>query len=169
MRNIDLSRYAPAGFDWKRELKWCCAGGAASLLYSLTFFNRFSSALRQLYDRNWRGEGKKLLEGAVMADFREVLGSSLTLFFALALCMLLVCVVHYAYHYRGSKSAYLMRRLPDRWDWHRRCLGIPVAAALLSLLAAFLLLLVYYWVYMTFTPGGCLASGQWQKIWRSMR
>ena len=73
---------------------------------------------------------------------------------------------HYAYHYQGSRSVYLMRRLPDRWEYHRRCLAIPAAtvAATAVLLAGSLAL--FYGAYMLFTPAACVVPGQWAEIWR---
>jgi len=32
---------------------------------------------------------------------------------------------------------------------------------------AFVLLLVYFAVYMIFTPGQCLTPGQWTKLWEA--
>ena len=73
---------------------------------------------------------------------------------------------HYSYHYRESKSIYLMRRLSDPWELHRRCLTLPVVGVGLALLVAFVLLMLYFAVYMGVTPEECLTPHQWQKIWR---
>jgi uncharacterized membrane protein YqhA len=86
-------------------------------------------------------------------------------FLILALCMLALIVYHYAYHYQGSKSIYLMKRLPNRWEMHRRCITLPLLAALICLIAAIAFLLIYFGIYMVFTPKECLTLGQWQKIW----
>ena len=83
-----------------------------------------------------------------------------------SLCLVLLAAYHYAYHRQGSKSIYLMRRLPSKLELHRRCLTLPIAGILIALLTAFLLLLIYYAVYMNVTPAECLMPGQWQKLWR---
>ena len=63
-------------------------------------------------------------------------------------------------------SIYLMRRLPDRWELHRRCLVFPFAGLVLCVAAAFLTVVLCYACYMIATPEICLTPGQWQKYWR---
>lgn len=164
-RRLDMERLSPAGYNMRMELKYFAGGLIVSFVYSLNYVFRFLSARRSLY-YYLRTTGEWVLrEGAVMKDFAALLGSSLLLFRVLALCMALTAALHYAYHRRGSRSDYLMRRLPDRWEMHRRCLTIPVCTALISLTAWFALLLIYYGLYMLATPGQCLAPGQWAKLW----
>lgn len=159
----DLSRYAPPGMDIKVEKRVMGWGMTFSALFSLSFFLRFSDGLKRLYWNN--GAGRTLKANAVMPDFAQLLGGALLGFLILALCMAAFIPIHYAYHHQGSKSVYLMRRLPDRWERHRRCWTLPLCAVLLCLAAAFVLLLIYFAVYMLATPKACLTPGQWRKIW----
>ena len=53
-------------------------------------------------------------------------------------------------HYRGSRSIYLMRRLPDRWELWRRCLTLPLIGLAAALVIALGLSAVYFWVYETY-------------------
>ncbi len=163
MTRPDLSRLAPPGLALKPEKQLFGWGMALSALFSLQFFTRFADAREKLYWKN--GPQRELMEGAVMEDFRALLGPSLAGFLVLAVCLAALIGVHYAYHYHGSRSIYLMRRLPHRRELHRRCLTLPLAGIVLCLAAAFLVLCLFYLVYMTFTPEVCLAPGQWQKIW----
>jgi len=165
MKRIDLARYAPPGFDltFDRTLFGC--GMVVAFLYSMRFFERFSDMHRVLYEV-WTGTEKTLREGAEMADFSFVLGRSLFLFYILAFAMLATAALHYSYHRQGSRSIYLMKRLPSRWELHRRCLTIPIVAAAICLLTAFVLMLFYFWYYMVATPEQCLTPDQWEKIWR---
>ncbi len=162
---IDLSRYAPPGFPLKPELQFYFTYLIIQALANLfLFFNSYYSAREGLYWRN--GLDRTLNPDAVMPDLAAILQSTaLSLLLVLVLCMPLFAVIHYAYHRQGSKSIYLMRRLPDRRELHRRCLTLPLAGLVLCALAFLLLLLVFYWVYMTFTPEQCLTPHQWQKIW----
>jgi hypothetical protein len=160
---VDFSRHAPPGLDLKPETRLFGWGLVLSALFSLQFFARFADAREKLYWKN--GPWRELIEGAVMPDFAQLLGPSLAGFWVLAACLAALIVVHYAYHYHASRSIYLMRRLPSRWELHRRCLTLPLAGVVLCLAAAFVALVVFYLVYMTFTPDICLAPGQWQKIW----
>lgn len=164
-RRFDLERFAPAGYNWRMELRYFAGGLTGSFVYSLSFVYRMSNARNNLY-YTVRATGERVLrEGAIMPDFVVLLGSRLRLFQVLALCMALTAALHYAYHRRGSRSDYLMRRLPDPRELQRRCLTIPVCTALISMVIWFALLLIYYVLYMYVTPGQCLAPGQWAKIW----
>ena len=164
MKKLSLERYAPPGVNLKTERNLFICGMVAALLWSFSFFNSFSRYKGQLYYH--RGDEAILREGAVMEDFVVVLDKSLLGFLLLAFCLIMVAVYHYAYHYQDSKSIYLMRRLPDNMELHRRCLTLPAAAIVIALLTAFVLLLIYYAVYMLATPPECLTPDQWQKLWR---
>ena len=61
-----------------------------------------------------------------------------------------------------------MRRLPDPWELHRRCLTLPLLAAGLSLLCGAAFFFLYFGIYLAATPAQSLAPGQWQKIWSVM-
>lgn len=161
---LDLSRHAPPGLDPAPEMRVFAVGMALSAIFSLVFFaGRYADQLNRLYWKN--GTERTLIPGAVMPDFVEVLGQALIGFLIVAACMAAFAVIHYSYHYQESKSIYTMRRLPRRWELHRRCLTLPVAGLTVSLLAAFLLLVIYYAAYMLMTPDTCLTPDQWRKIW----
>lgn len=159
----DLSRYAPPGLDLKPEKRVFVWGMGLSTLFSLFFLSEFASQRAGLY---WTFGAKPTLRpDAVMLDFVDILHPFLMGFLILALCMAAFIPIHYAYHHQGSKSVYLMRRLPDRWERHRRCWTLPLCGVLLCLAAAFVLLLIYFAIYMLATPKACLMPGQWRKIW----
>ena len=159
-----LARFAPPGLNLNFDLNFFFTGLACSVLYSLSFLYRFAGARSDLYDHY--GAVRRLREGAVMPDFRELLGSALLGFLVLGLCMIPFALYHYAYHRQGSRSIYLMRRLPDRWELHRRCLTLPACGAAVCLLLAAALLLIYFGIYLLATPDVCLTPDQWQKLWR---
>lgn len=165
-RRLDLERYAPVGYDWRRELKFFAGGLIGAFLYGTL---RYGLRLRSAYDSLYylsRTTGQRILrEGVVMEDFAVLIDRCLSAFPLIALMMAFFAVLHYAYHRRGSRSDYTMRRLPDRWEMHRRCLAIPVTTALICLIAGFAMLLIYYGIYMLVTPEQCLTQGQWAKIW----
>ena len=161
----DLSRFVPAGIDAVQEGKWVLKGLGCSAGFSfLLFIIRCSRARGDLFTTRL---GKRvLIEGAVMSGFRDVLGIAFAGFAVLALAMLALAAYHYVYHRIGSRSIYLMRRLPDRSELHRRCLALPAAGIVCCVCAAFLLLCIYYWIYIAMTPAQCLVPGQWQALWR---
>lgn len=165
MKRLDLDRFAPVGYDWRHELRYFAGGLIAALLYSLGFPVRLSSARNLLYVTSPLTGKRVLREGMMMQDFAELIGKCLLAFPLVALMMAVFGVLHYASHRRGSRSDYTMRRLPDPWELHRRCLTIPVCSVLICLIAGFAMLLVYYGIYMLTTPPECLTPGQWAKLW----
>ena len=162
----DLGRFVPPGTDAAQEKKWIVTGLACSAGFSLLYFIiRCCSAHNDLFATRLDGK-RELIEGAVMLDFKDVLGIAFVGFAALSLAMLGLAAYHYIYHRIGSRSIYLMRRLPDRLELHRRCLALPAAGIVCCACAGFLLLCIYYWIYIAMTPEQCLVPGQWQALWR---
>ena len=161
---IDLSRHAPLGFRVQDEVKGFWGGCVGATAFSLiTFITKFNDELDKLYHRN--GSNRTLSPGAIMPDFVEIFDRSHWGFLVVIIAALAFIGGHYAYHYQESKSIYLMRRLPNAFELHRRCLSLPAAGIVIALLAAFVLLLIYYAVYMLATPDQCLTPDQWQKLW----
>ena len=159
-----LLKHSPPGVDIEVERNWFIGGLVCAWIYSSGFLFRFSWAKNALYEYR-QGMRIRLLPDAMVPDFTELLGRSLYGFYVLALMMIGVILLHYASHWQGSKSIYLMRRLPSRWELHRRCILLPVLAMGISLAAAGLTLAVYFAAYMLTTPDGCLPPDQWQKLW----
>ena len=120
------SRYVPPGFGLKRELKFFTAGATCAFVWSLAFFFRLYQARKGLYILE--GAEWILSPEAQMPDFVEILDSSLAGFGVVAASAVPWILLHYLYHWQGSRSIYLMRRLPDSWELHRRCLTVPLAA-----------------------------------------
>lgn len=156
MKQLDLTRYAPPGTNIQAELKRLAIGltGAAACAV-LIYGTSLRSAYDSLFDRF--GGTSELRPDAVMSPFDAILGYSLLFVYIAAIVALASAVPHHiSYYMGGSKSIYLMRRLPQRWEWLRRDITLPVAEAVICLLAAqslkLLFLGIYYWV----TPAQCL-------------
>lgn len=161
-----LERYVPLGVDAVREAKWLAGSLCASVCFSFfVFIIRCVLARNELYYTPWNGT-RVLHEGAIMKDYKDVLGISFAGLAVTAAAMLGFAAFHYAYHRIGSRSIYTMRRLPQPVELHRRCLALPAAGIVLCALLSFLLLCIYYLIYIAMTPEQCLAPGQWQLLWR---
>lgn len=150
---IDWTKYTPPGMDLSQEKGFFITGMFCSALYSLFFLNRYWDANEALWKR---GEPKELWPGAQIEPFFELLDKYLIGYLILAVCMLGLVALHYAYYRQGSKSIYLMRRLPDRKLLHRTCWTLPMLGAALCLAAAAVTLLLFYAVYINCTPQECL-------------
>lgn len=152
---IDLDRLVPVPADAQNEAGWLGLGiGAAAAWNGFDFWISYANTLARLYRE--AGGQKLLLTGAQMAPFGDLIHGGATLFPVVLIGALGMAIGHYAGHYAGSKSVYLMRRLPDKWEFHRRCLGLPLlgVAAALAVLAAQTGL--HYLGYLLITPEGCL-------------
>lgn len=159
-----LERMVPPGYPVKTERLFWRNGMVLAFLWSLGYFLRLNNAVSELYQFIPPDE-KVLIPGAVMPCFMDILGSALVPFLLLALCMLGFVVSHYAYHWQGAKSVYLMRRLPDRGLWHKRCLTLPILLALAALLLCAVLAVLYFIIYLAYTPASCrLAGGLMQLV-----
>ena len=159
-----LLKHSPPGVDIEAERNWFIGGLVMAWLYSSGFLFRFNQAKNNLYEY-YQGRRFRLIHDAQVPDFTDLLGRSLYAFLVLALMMIGVILLHYASHWQGSKSIYLMRRLPNRWELHRRCILLPVLAMGICLATAGITLAIYFAAYMLTTPDGCLPPDQWQKLW----
>lgn len=164
MKLPDLSRHLPPGYPGEGERTFCLTGLVVSALYSLSFFVGYFRAYSELYE--YEGRRRVLRAGAVMPDFADLIDHVFLGFLILAAAMLVFAALHYAYHWQGSRSIYLMRRLPRRFELHRRCLTLPVCMMLLCAACAFGLMVVYFAAYQLFTPSECVRPDQWYRIWR---
>ena len=159
-----FTRHTPPGVDPWQEIGAFLLGQVLSLFFSLQFFGHYQSARARLFHTV---DGKRyLIEGAKIADFHDILGISLFGFGLVAVSMLGFAVYHYAYYRQGSMSIYLMKRLPDPAERHRRALTLPILAMLASALAALIVLLIYFVVYLLVTPKVCLPDEVWRQLWR---
>lgn len=159
-----LLHWVPPGLNARRELGWLRGGLVGALVWSLPFVISLLGSLPGLY--HLVGGRRVPDPSAAAPDFAELMEGRLLVFGIVALAFLAVSLYHYAYHWQGSRSIYTMRRLPDRWELHRRCLTLPVLGALACVLAAFLVLALYFGIYMATVPDVCRAPGQWQRLWR---
>lgn len=67
-------------------------------------------------------------------------------------------------YFRGSKSYYTMKRLPNRWEYPLRCALLPVGGALALFVSVNLLLLLMGGLYLWATPANMLVAGAEQDV-----
>ena len=165
---LRFDRLAPPGMTLKPIEDSLVGGSIISSIWSvIIFLIRYCLKYDNLYYTDFAGVSH-LKEGAVMPDFVYIFSDSLMLFNILALAMLGFIIYFYAYYYRGSKSIYTMRRLPNRWEIHKRSIVLPLLAVITVLAAAFVMVMICFGLYMIFTPDQCLTPDQWSKLWREI-
>lgn len=152
LENSRLVKYAPPGINLRTEFIIYISGLTVAVLWSLTFIIRYVEERFYLFDPR-TGE---ICEGAVMRTF-ESLGENLyEPFLVVLLFTVLMIAYHFIYHYQGSHMMYLMRRLPNRFEAVWRCITLPIAAFVITLLVRYVVELIYYGIYLIFTPAQCL-------------
>lgn len=159
-----LTPRIPAGFSARREgrnaLLWLLLpGGICLALYGM----RFLSAYESLYTRL---NGKRVLgEMALMPEFGQLIQWNRWAVILPLLWALFQGINYNLYHRQVTKSIYLMRRLPDRWEFLRRCWTLPLLMAAGTAVMYLLLLGVCAWIYFGVTPKECIPADQWQRLW----
>ena len=158
-----LDRHLPPGMNPDDERRFVKIGLVLSALLGGLDLIRYFTELSNLY--RYR-EGKRWLdESMTMPDFAEIFVRFPIGFAILAVCMLGFVIYHYVYYYRGSKSIYLMRRLPNRFEIHRRAWTYPLCVILLCGVCVTVLFWLFFGLYLWITPDACLVSGQLARIW----
>lgn len=149
-----MSKYAPLGINLAKEVMFFICGMTAAIFYSLLYILEYLSARNELYEIV--NEKKVLMENAQIVSFEALLGNHLLGFVIVMLVMVGICIYHYAYHYMDSKIIYLMKRLPSKWEMHKRCIILPIAGILVAAAVMLVLWGLYYGIYLLFTPQQCL-------------
>lgn len=153
---IDFDRYIPLGIDSAGERKllgWCLGGGTVWSV--LLFLSSYVEAYRNLFV--YRGVTRTTIRaGAMMPGLFEIMAGTELVLMLVCAAMPIWAAYHYFYHYSGSKAIYLMRRLPHRWELHRRCLAMPAAGLLGALSIQGILGFLYWLIYYLVTPSQCL-------------
>ena len=163
IKKIDLEKYAPPGVNIKQQTDFFMAGNIISAIISLYFFVEYFNQYQNLFGFN--GIKRELIKGATMPDFPLILDKFLIGFLITGACMLLFVIYYYLYYYQGgSKSIYLMKRLPHKIEIHKRAWTLPIVLCILSLLIAFIIAFCYFVFYLAVTPEECLKPEQWQKF-----
>ena len=156
MKKRTLSSLAPPGSNVKKEWRGTIIGILASALISLLFFQRWQLAVRySLSCYEYSVAHNTAFEDPV-ASFADLTGGVFAGFWFVIIVMAVMAALHFRLHFAGSKSIYLLRRLPDKRELVRRTIGMPLLGTALSLLTAAVLLLLYYLVYKYATPAALL-------------
>lgn len=157
-RTIRWDKLVPPGMDGRRETRRLAAGLAAGLAWNAA---AFLIPFYQDYERLMWGR-------AYFDPFDRLLSGALIPFVLLAGWMAALVLVHFLSYYQESRSIYLMRRLPDRWELWRRCLLLPLAglAAVLALAAG--LSVLYFRLYQTYALIDPESQGRWYWTFRRL-
>ena len=158
-----LTKNAPPGADILIQTNQYFAGLIGVVLWSWGFLFRYSDAYNGLF---YIDEfGRHFHEQAMMPEFHMLMGSCLLGVWITILVLLACILLNYHSFHQGSKSIYLMKRLPNPMELHRRCILLPALGIAGCLLVREFLIIFYFAVYMLVTPDRYLPPDQWQKLW----
>ena len=156
-----INHMVPPGFEWKPIVKWAVAGmGICSVISMFRFMGRYGKALQSL---KWVKLSKSITvinEGEIIQSFSWVMKGVMAPFVYLMAIILLLTIFHYLYYYHGSKSIYLMKRLPNRSEIHRRSLSLPLILVAACVVVIVLLTAACCGWYYLWVPDRCIAPGQ---------
>jgi len=134
-------------------------------LVSLQFISDLSVAREGLYELHY---GKKvLIEGAKVPPLNEIWEHSLLGFWGMVILAVGDAVSNYRYFFTESRSIYLMRRLPDRLEFHRRCLSLPLLELTGGLIFCLLLAGLFILLYLHTLPASVLPEDFTFTLWRA--
>lgn len=149
----------PPGYDKQKE----CRQLFFSLLAGIIFSFRCIAMYYEAYDdllvwkvENGFGVEKVVRQGAKIVPFEEIISYNFMMLWLVLFLLIITVLKHYLYYTKGSKSIYLVRRIPDkRYVW-RTCVLGPLIGMGITLAVIGILRLVYWLIYIGVTPVECL-------------
>lgn len=160
MKFFDEKRHLPPGRDWESLRSCLIWGHGLSLLTLILFLSRYFQSVDSLYSMIQKLDGtlvRQLTPGRTVAPFWELMkGGPLRGAEIYTFLMLHLVHLNYQWHTKGSMSVYLMRRLPDRWERHRRCWAVPVMSTIAELLIFAVGIFLCWLLWRFATPAGHL-------------
>ena len=128
------------------------------LLCSILFLCRYPEDYRDLF-WYWGSKYQRIMPGAIMPRFDRYAILTVYVTGGALLLTLASTVLLYSSYYQGSRSIYLMRRLPDgRSLLRRQVWSVPLRVMGLLLLLGMVLLALSWLVWRFVTPAQCLPT-----------
>ena len=159
MKIFDPKRHLPMGWDWENTRDKLFVWHGLSAMTLIGFLDGYIDARSLLYNLVPGPNGssiRELVPTRTILPFRDLMVSTplLGLWIFLAVMPILVWR-YYHYHTQDSMAVYTMRRLPDRWEYHRRCWTQPILSAIAELLLYAILVGLCWLLWYFATPVPC--------------
>lgn len=159
-----LENHLPVGILVRRERRMMAALLIGACVWAVMWYTLLYGGARQSLYIHVLGR-LELAPQTRMPDFAQLFPGTLAGFWFVIVMMPLKVWEYYAFHRKGSKSIYLMRRLGNPTELRRRCWTLPLCTAAMSLLLAAAATVLCYLVYMKCTPASAIVPGQWERFW----
>lgn len=163
--NEFLKRNLPPGMDPLPQKNLFIIGNISVFIISFfAFLINYSSARQKLY--MYLGGKLVLNTDATIDNFSSMLSLFYGVYFLLIMFILGYVIYNYADYRRGSKSIYTMKRLPSRFERHRRALTVPLISVAATVAIAIIAVFLFFIIYVLATPKTCLPHDVWGELWR---
>lgn len=156
----------PPGVDIDNCFPWFKSGLIISSIVTLGFFFTYLSSYNSLF--GW-SDGKKVenlweKHGYYMDGFWDIADFWFVGFLVVTVAMIAMVIYNYSYFRNGSQSIYVMKRLPEKSELHIRCLTLPLITITGCIVAALILLALYYLFYMLVTPDTAICPNIYGRL-----
>ena len=154
-----FSRLLPPNMDAELVRGWIIALlTIAALLCSILLLCIYTEDYRNLF-WDWGTKYQRIMTGAIMPRFGRYAMLTVYVTGGALLLTLASTALLYSSYYQGSRSIYLMRRLPDGCSLLRRQVwSVPLRVMGLLLLLGVVLLALSWLVWRFVTPAQCLPT-----------
>ncbi len=98
----------------------------------------------------------------------RVLGNTLMFLPVMVLCAVGYIKAHYGYFTKGPKGIYTMKRVPDAFELHRRCLALPFAFLLVTAIVTGINTALAMKIYNANIPEGAVLAYELEFSFRRM-
>jgi len=136
--SMKMQALLPMTVSSGKALQGLGLGALAAVCCNLYYLYSYAQAYQDLWYRGADGM-HYFRSDAIMPPFFSLLGFSLYGCVIAVLAMIPLAWMFWRSHFTGSKSIYLMRRLSNPRELPRRCLTVPILAAVFYLILALLL------------------------------
>ena len=162
-----LSRLLPPNMDAAQVKGWIIALlTITTLMCGILLLCSYPEDYRELFLR-WGTEYQTLRPGAIIPEFDRYAIRTVYVIGGALLLTLASTALLYSSYYQGSRSIYLMRRLPDgRRILRRQIWSVPLRVMVLLLLLGMVMLAASWLVWRFVTPEQCLPTPE--NIQRAM-
>lgn len=161
---MKMQALLPMSVSTGRVWKGLGLGALAATCCNFYYLYSYTMASHELWYHGTDGI-QYLRPDATMPPFFSLLGFSLYGCAIAVLAMVPLAWMFWHSHFVESKSIYTMRRLPNPRELPRRCLTVPVLAAVCYLFLALVLLLLDFAIYWRCTPSPLLPPSMWDAFW----
>ena len=149
MKSEMSRKCTPPGLSCRAEIYICFVLLSIMTIKSLFFPRVLHQNIHWIDEETYIGLSDIMKKQCFLPDFEEITSGSFGMMIPIALLCIYMIIRNYLYFYGKGNVSYLMKRVPDRWELHKRCLTYPLAIILTGMVLCILLFLYFVIIYRT--------------------